>query len=495
MFSLDAIWELLPSRLPSGLGAYAALMTDGLRFFVERLPPARRNEIIADQSMLPFHSGLEHRLASLLSHSPTLHKLGQVVARDRRFSLEFRHALRMLESAIPATPIRSVAEGIEHRLGSLQSHRIKLDDAPLAEGSVAIVVPFTWRDPSRNVETHGVFKLLKPGVETRLLEDFQVWPDLGDFLADRSVALGLPDWNARSLFDEIRSLLSNEVRLDQEREHIRAAADLFDSQTNIVVPRLLPFEDGDLTAMERAEGSLPDQALAGADELRRETAVSLIRALLLTPLYSTRPVSLFHADPHAGNIMVNVQHRSKPQITLLDWSLVGRLSKSERELLVRLFLEVVIGNTRGIARCVMQLARNELDHDSLMCTIHRLLDGWPAMNRPIVDNVAELLDKAVMKYNARFSDGLFLFRKVLLTLEGVIRDIDANCVVEHVIWPDAIRRFCTEWPERTISGPFSRDFSTHLSNLDLLSLFQFLAWRPVSFFGEAVFRQHAAERP
>ena len=41
---------------------------------------------------------------------------------------------------------------------------------------------------------------------------------------------------------------------------------------------------------------------------------------VLDPLYSGLPESIFHADPHAGNLMVQTQKHAPPTLVLLDWS-------------------------------------------------------------------------------------------------------------------------------------------------------------------------------
>ena len=54
--------------LPAQYAAYRPLVMDGLRFFLERLSPARLAAIVADQLELPEDVSLADRLVALLRH-------------------------------------------------------------------------------------------------------------------------------------------------------------------------------------------------------------------------------------------------------------------------------------------------------------------------------------------------------------------------------------------------------------------------------------------
>ena len=90
--------------LPEAYSRYRPLLADGLRFFLERLSPARLRSLLEDQVRLPASASTAHRVVTLLHHVPALHKLGQVVARDRRLNAPFRKRLQQLESLEPRTP-------------------------------------------------------------------------------------------------------------------------------------------------------------------------------------------------------------------------------------------------------------------------------------------------------------------------------------------------------------------------------------------------------
>jgi hypothetical protein len=53
---------------------------------------------------------------------------------------------------------------------------------------------------------------------------------------------------------------------------------------------------------------------------RRDAARIVFRRLVLDPLFSGLPESIFHADPHAGNLMAQTQKHAPLTLVLLDWS-------------------------------------------------------------------------------------------------------------------------------------------------------------------------------
>ncbi len=152
---------------------YRPLLADGLQFFLERLSAARLRQIFAGQAALPISAPTEERVAALLRHAPALHKLGQVVARDRRLEPAFRRRLQRLESLEPALSTARVTRLLTAELPDWKKAGIHLGPHPLAEGSVAVVMPFVWKTGEAAAKA-GVCKLLKPDIQSLLEEDLDV---------------------------------------------------------------------------------------------------------------------------------------------------------------------------------------------------------------------------------------------------------------------------------------------------------------------------------
>ena len=207
--------------VPKAYETYRPAVVEGLIFFLENLDEDRAGELLAEQLLLPGQAGVAERIVAIARHCPALHKLGQVLARDRRLPSAFRLLLQNLElmpSSLDLDEARALAEA---ELGPLARVGIRIDEPPIAEASVAVVVPFTGEQAGESVR--GVLKLLKPGVEAKLKEELDILQRLGALLDERCEAYQLPRIAYEETFLEVRDLLAREVRLDQEQAHMRAA--------------------------------------------------------------------------------------------------------------------------------------------------------------------------------------------------------------------------------------------------------------------------------
>jgi hypothetical protein len=71
----------------------------------------------------------------------------------------------------------------------------------------------------------------------------------------------------------------------------------------------------------------------------------------------------------------------------------------------------------------------------------------------------------------RFGGDIVLFRKAVLTVEGVAADVSPDTSLGRVLPSSGSAQLLREWSQRWCNSPFSRGFGTHVSNLDLLSLY------------------------
>lgn len=450
----------LDELIPATLAHWRPLLSAGVLFFLERLPPARLAAILAEQLTLPEDAPPAARAVALLAQCPTLHKLGQVVARDRRLPPELRTRLQTLESLPPTTPLADVLAAIRAELPAAAP--VTLAEAALAEASVAVVLPFTWEEGGTT--RHGVFKVLKPGIEQRLAEELAIWRDLGVFLEQEVQRLGLPDVGYRGILDSVRELLAGEVRLDREQAHLRAAAALYAADKQVVIPRPLPWCTPRLTAMERIFGvKLTDTTLPAAE--RRRLADTAIAALLGQPFWSDADYAVIHADPHAGNLLATDDGR----LAVLDWSLIARLSKTQRETVVQALLGALTLDVGRICRALAALGRLKAHDPLLVKTVEQALNRVTQGELPGFDWLVTLLDKLAFSTDAGFRDELVLFRKAWLTLAGVLADLsDADsAAADRVLLTQGLYRFVSELPARPLVPVVTREFATHVSNADL----------------------------
>lgn len=458
--------EALGALVPEEYARYRPVVVDGLAFFLENLPPARVAAILADQAALPETADVAERLVAIARHSPALHKLGQIVARDRRLSPKLRQLLQGLESMPPSWSLDEVQAAVERELGPLSKLGIQLDGPPLAEASVAVVTPFLWPERGDGLPRRGVLKLLKPGIERALDDDLRLLQRVGAWLDERCRRYGLPEIAYEETFAQVRDLLWREVDLRLEQEHLRQGSIAYAGMDAVIVPEIYPISTARVTAMTRIDGRKVTEVDDLPPHARRTLGAVIGEALLARPFWSEEAASLFHADPHAGNLLVT--DGAEPKLAILDWSLAGTLSKEARVLLSQMLLGAFTLDAALIDRAIAALAEGSADAPALRQVVDEHLRRVARGALPGLGWLTALLDDAVLRAGAHFAGDLLLLRKVLHVVEGVVGDVSAQADLDMVLAASFLTRFGLEAAgPRLLAPPESRRFATHLSNLDL----------------------------
>ncbi|MBL8259305.1 MAG: hypothetical protein JNM60_05810 [Candidatus Competibacteraceae bacterium] len=467
----------LSEIVPEAHAAYRPLVVDAMSFFLERLSPARLTAIVAEQLDLPEDTRPTRRMALLFRRCPTLHKLGQMLARDRRLAPELRENLQTLESLEPTTPLDPIAALIRREWGQIEG--LEVGAAALAEASVAVVVPFAWREAGAAEPRQGVFKVLRPGIEEQLHEELEIWSALGVFLEGRCAELGLPVLDYRNTLDSIRKLLAREVQLDHEQVHLARAAAFFADTPAVVIPQLLPFCTPRMTAMERVDGV----KVTGSDlplGKRQQLAKTLIDALVAKPFWHPAPsAAVFHADPHAGNLFVTRDGR----LAVLDWALVTILNKAQCAAVVQAVAGALTQDETGVIRAIETLGRSS-DPAALRAAVAAGLRQVRRGTFPGFDWLMRLLDGLGTAGAIRFPEELTLFRKTLLTLSGVLNDVSGQISIDEVLIKSALLQCYRELAARGMAPFESRDFGSHLSNADWFRLWASLPMTAIRYWTE-----------
>jgi len=462
----DSLGVDITPLVPEVYADYRSLVADALTFFLRHLSTPRWTAILAEQQALPRDAGVAQRLMTLLFHCPTLHKLGQVVARNRMLDRELRSRLQTLETMPGTTCGEAIKQVIRHELGDAQS-ALRLDSTALAEASVSVVVPFASAAVEASSPVDGVLKILKPGIEEALEEELAIWSQLGHFIDERCEYYRVPPLNYAESLDTIRELLAREIRLDHEQHHLAEAAEFYRGTRNIQIPALFPFCTSRITAMERVHGRKVTDVGAFSARQRRRLANSVVEALIAQPVWTSLDTAIFHADPHAGNLFFTKDER----LAILDWSLTGYLGKVERIHMVQILLGALTLDPKRIARGIQALAQAPVDASALRAVVDRAVGKLYAGKFPSFRWSQSLLDEASLVASVQFSRELLMYRKSILTLEGVIKDISGESSIGRVFPAAAIRQFVCELTARAYAPPNSRHFGTHVSNLDLLALY------------------------
>ncbi len=429
------------SLVPEDAKRWRPLVKDSIEYVFLHLSEDRLEAKIREQMTLPLDTPPEQRLLHLIARMPGIQKMGQVLARNRRISPALREALSQLENGISETTAAKTHAAIEAALGSrLQRYAVELDPAILSEASVSAVMRFTWNNPGRERE-QGVFKVMKPHVPACFAEDMKLLQQLAEYLAGktRQYAFGIPQ--VRDTVEEVRLLLQHELDFERERRAMGEAARMYRSSFGIRVPRVVPqLCAPGVTAMTAENGVKVTDAFRRSPIRRERIAEQIIEALIAVPFFSWADTALFHADPHAGNLLYDEPNR---ELIVLDWALAERLNRESRRQLVLLALGAMLRNRDGVRQAVMALSREDRQPGKAEVIRERvdgLFDRLRGGDSPGIQEAMLLLEETALA-GVRFPAALFLFRKVLFTLEGVLHDVAGHDVaINQVIMREFLAR-------------------------------------------------------
>jgi ubiquinone biosynthesis protein len=459
---------------------YRPLVRDGVEFFLSKVDRRRLTALAVSQLKMDPDADPQERLLALAKQFPTLHKLGQIIARNPHMDPSVKKWLVHLENGCYGTPI----DGIMERIGRQLEHTeqggvVDVQPTLLSEASVGAVFRFIWRDPSSRTRIHGVVKVLKPGIRKHLEKEVTILQKTADFFDKNRDRYSLKGFKFLEVFQEVREMLEKEIDLASEQVHLLEAARFYRDMDRVRIPQLLPFCTDTMTAMEYLDGPKITDADLTPQE-RRQGASDLFEALICMPLFSPSEQSLFHGDPHAGNILfVRDSASGRSGIGLLDWSLAGRLTKRDRIKTIQLIQALHKKDLSRIRRSVNALAICGSFSDAGRRRAFRLLVldmvGSADFDRmPLVKRTFKLME-ALSLEGFVFPADLMLFRKAIFTLEGVLFDLCPDFDMDEAITQYMGRLLTWEIPARVSNLLFPladrpENYPSLISNSELQSL-------------------------
>lgn len=401
------------------------LVREAILFVVSKLSTSRLAPKIVEQMELGPEISAEVRLLRFIGKVPGLQKIGQVLARNKKLHPRLRRALMGLENGISDVSAEEMCAIIQRQLQEkIDAYAVRIHPAILSEASVSAVVSFTWRNPASQRRERGVFKVLKPHVAGCYAEDMKIIGQLARHLARKRHIGGAKLGQLAETLAEIRLLLAHEVDFRREQATLAGSLEEYRGLPGIRVPRVIPaLSTETITALTFERGRKVTDARVVPANLRLSVANRLARALLAVPALSRDKDAIFHADPHAGNLLYD---RRGNEVVILDWALTERLTQRQRRSVVMLVLMTMLRDADGMVWAVKQLCDLRAAGGAQAFEIRRhvdaLLDALPLTQVPGPIEAMHLLDTIALE-GARFPAALLMFRKAAFTLEGVVQDV------------------------------------------------------------------------
>lgn len=446
------IEELVPEKY----ARWRVLVQDAMQFTVWTLSAGRLAPKLVEQWMLPANTPTEKRLLRLIARVPGLQKLGQVLARNRHLLPALRRALSELENGISDMNPAEVRKIIFQELGPrLEENQVKLRPGIFSEASVSAVVRFTWRNPELGRRERGVFKVLKPYIPECFAEDMELLAQLAKYLGAHHRQYGFAPRVLPDTFRDVRELLQHEVNFAREQATLQEAQKLYRGVRGVRLPGVIrPLCTARITALTEERGKKITDAARGMPKWRRlRVSEQLIEAFLAVPIFAAEREALFHADPHAGNLLYD---EKTGELVILDWALIERVSQEQRRRLGLLFVMSALRDPLGMRQQIEALSQRgrklgARQKKIIRQCVDRFIQRLPLTRLPEAIDTTDLLEDIAFK-GVRLPAPLIMLRKVLFTLDGIQHDIGAGGVdMASIMARQGLLSWVARW--RSVGAP------------------------------------------
>ncbi|WP_294304467.1 AarF/UbiB family protein [uncultured Chryseobacterium sp.] len=359
---------------------------------------------------------------------PTFVKLGQTFSnREDLLPAELIRELQKLQDKVETVEM-NVEEILENEFSiSVKDYFADIRKEPLATASIAQVYKAVLIDG-----TDVILKIKKPDVQTVIEDDLLLIKDLEKLVSSYS-EIG-EKLNLKQAISTFEKSLLEEVSLINEKENILQFRRNFKNSKETYVPKV--YEElcnNNVLCMEFIDGiKVTDTATLLKYNL---DPVPVSEAGLRLFVSQILDYGFFHADPHAGNILV----KKDGKVVFIDFGAVGKIPPNDKEILENLIVSFVAKNPHKIVRYLKKMAvsyqipdekRFEADVEDILNFVHST--SLKEINPQAIINKM----KDVLKDNRLYMpDYFYLLFKGIGLIEGVGRTINPDLDVVKSLHP------------------------------------------------------------
>ena len=358
-----------------------------------------------------FRKHAERALKTFVALGPAYIKLGQwLSSRADLLPQPYLDVLEKLQDDVLPAPFSDVRPTLEKELGSLDEIFEYFDTSAISGASLGQVYLAKYE------EKDVVVKISRPHIEQTIGQNIYILKKLLPF-ATRFIDENLR-FSAEGMLSQFIETVHEEMDYRIEARNLIEIKNNLKEDRSVIIPKVyLDRTSRHVITLEYLPGTkVTDIRALDEYDIDRAKLVYRIHRLFFKMLLRH---SIFHADPHPGNISVS----SNGTIILYDFGMVGRLDDETRRRLVRLYLGLVDKDPVRTTDVLIELGTLEPSVDRRL--VEKGLDlsiqslHGKKVDRMEVKALQDLANKTLSRFPFRLPKSLALYMRMASILEGI----------------------------------------------------------------------------
>jgi len=268
-----------------------------------------------------------------------------------------------------------------------------------------------------------VVKIKRPGIEKVVEDDLKILKKI------LPIALKFVDPNlsfsAKAMLAQFIETIHEEMNYKIEASNLKSIKENLQDHKNVIIPSVYDdFSSENVLTMEYIPGiKITDIKSLDEKGLDRQKLVIDVHKVFFTMLLHH---SIFHADPHPGNISVT----NDGKLILYDYGMVGRLDNDTRMRLVRFYLALIEKDPPRTVRSMNELGMLMPDFNrsvierAIELTINAMHGKKP--DEMEIKALMEIANKTMSKFPFMLPKHLALYIRMASLIEGIYKTHKVN---------------------------------------------------------------------
>jgi predicted unusual protein kinase regulating ubiquinone biosynthesis (AarF/ABC1/UbiB family) len=352
----------------------------------------------------------ESVLRTFIELGPSYIKLGQWLStRADIMPQPYLEVLATLQDDVPPAPFSKTRPVIENELGKIEKIFETFDTKAFSGASLGQVYRATYNGQQ------VIVKVGRPEIEKIIEKDITILKSILP-LATRFIDPNLR-FSAEAMLSQFIETVYEEMDYNKEADNLIAIKQNLKGESVVIPNVILELTSKHVITLEYIQGiKITDISSLDKAGIDREKLVIRVHHIFFKMLLQH---SIFHADPHPGNVSVT----DTGEVILYDFGMVGRLENETRLKLIRLYLSLVEKDPSRAVNVLIELGTLEPNVNRYI--VERALElsiqslHGKEVDRMEVRALMDLTNKTLSKFPFRLPKNLALYMRMASIVEGI----------------------------------------------------------------------------